>query len=58
MMVMFIKKNNYNIFAAMMLTKMDLTRFSKSNFIQVDFKALVKDMMDSDIALMKRNEMA
>ena len=42
----------------MMLTKMDLTRFSKSNFIQVDFKALVKDMMDSDIALMKRNEMA
>merc|ERR1712116_71705 len=25
---------------------------------KVDFKALVKDMMDSDIALMKRNEMA
>ena len=25
---------------------------------QVDFKALVKDMMDSDIALMKKNERA
>ena len=44
----------------MMLAQMGLTRFQDSqlHLIQVDFKALVKDMMDSDIALMKRNEMA
>ena len=55
----FVQKN-HNIFAAMMLAQMGLTSFQDSqlHFIQVDFKALVKDMMDSDIALMKRNEMA